>query len=93
VSLSTFFLQAEWCLRQTCRFKEYVTLCKRELFQKYAAVEHWAKIEPAELNSKELKLLQKRLHNRYPMADFNAARKRLDPNSILSNEFVDLVLA
>jgi len=70
-----------------------VTLCKRELFQKYAAVEHWAKIEPAELNSKELKLLQKRLHNRYPMADFNAARKRLDPNSILSNEFVDLVLA
>ncbi len=55
-------------------------------------MEHWAKIEPAELNSKELKLLQKRLHNHYPMAEFNAARKRLDPKSILSNEFVDLVL-
>ena len=68
-------------------------LCKQALFQQYAAVEHWAKIEPAELNSKELKLLQKQLHIHYPMAHFNAARKRLDPKSILSNEFVDLVLA
>lgn len=76
-----------------CRFKEYVTLCKRELFPKYEAVEHWAKIEPAELNSKEIKLLQKRLRNHYPMEDFDAARKRLDPKGILSNEFVDLVLA
>ena len=68
-------------------------LCKQALFQQYAAVEHWAKIEPAELNSKELKLLQKQLHNHYPMAHFNAARKRLETKSILSNEFVDLVLA
>ena len=68
-------------------------MCKRELFQKYAAAEHWAKIEPAELSSKELQLLQKRLANHYPMQDFRAARKRLDPKNILSNEFTDLVLA
>ncbi len=81
---------ALWCV---CRFKEYVNLCKRELFQKYAAVEHWAKIEPAELSSRELKLLQRRLGNHYPMADFNAARNQLDPKGILSNDFADLVLA
>lgn len=75
-----------------CRFKDYVNLSKRELFPKYAAVEHWAKIEPAELNKRELALLQKRLRNHYPMAQFNAFRKQLDPKGLLSNEFVDLVL-
>lgn len=68
-------------------------MCKRELFQKYAAVEHWAKIEPAELSSKELQLLKKRLGNHYPMADFRAAQEQLDPKGILSNEFTDLVLS
>lgn len=76
-----------------CRFKDYVNLSKRVLFPKYAAVEHWAKIEPAELNKRELTLLQKRLGNRYPMAAFHAFRKQLDPKGILASEFVDLVLA
>ena len=75
-----------------CRFKGYVNLSKHELFQKYAAVEHWAKIEPAELSNKELVLLQKRLRNHYPMDKFNAARTQLDPKGILANEFADLVL-
>ena len=68
-------------------------MCKKELFQKYAAAEHWAKIEPSELSTKELQLLRKRLTNHYPMEDFAAACRRLDPKSILSNEFTDLVLA
>lgn len=76
-----------------CRFKDYVNLSKQELFPKYAAVEHWAKIEPAELNKRELALLQKRLRNHYPMAQFNSYRRQLDPKGVLSNEFVDLVLA
>ena len=81
------------CRPSVCRFKDYVNLSKRELFLKYAAVEHWAKIEPAELNKQELALLQKRLRNHYPMAQFNSYRKQLDPKGVLSNEFVDLVLA
>lgn len=75
-----------------CSFKEYVNLSKRELFPKHAAVEHWAKIEPAELNKRELASLQRRLGNRYPIAQFNSYRKQLDPKGVLSNEFVDLVL-
>ena len=69
-----------------------MNLSKRELFPKYGAVEHWAKIEPAELNKQELALLQKRLKEKYPMAQFNNFRKQLDPKGVLTNEFVDLVL-
>ena len=72
---------------------DYVNLSKRVLFPKYGAVEHWAKIEPAELNKRDLTLLQRRLGNRYPMAAFHSFRKQLDPKGILTNEFVDLVLA
>lgn len=68
-------------------------MSKRVLFPKYAAVEHWAKIEPAELNKRELTSLQQRIRDRYPLASFHAFRKQLDPKGILSNEFVDLVLA
>ena len=33
--------------------------------------------------------LQRKLAARYPVADFNAARKRLDPKNILSNPLMD----
>lgn len=76
----------------SCRFKAYVDMCKAKLFPKYFAVEHWAKIEPAEMSGKDLRYLQQRIARRYPVADFNAFRQQLDPKHILCNEFVDAVL-
>lgn len=76
----------------SCRFKSYVDMCKAKLFPKYFAVEHWAKIEPAGMSSKDLQHLRQRLGRRYPVADFNRIRRELDPKQILRNEFVDAVL-
>ena len=76
----------------TRRFKAYVNLCKAKLFPKYSAVEHWAKIEPTELSSQDLRRLQSQLANRYPVEAFNRVRKQLDPKQILRNEWVDAIM-
>lgn len=74
------------------RFKAYGGMCKAKLFPKYSAVEHWAKIEPAELSSRDLRRLQTRIANRYPVEAFNSVRRQLDPKQILCNEWVDALI-
>ena len=54
---------------------------------KYKAVEHWAKLEIGKVDPE---LLSQRMQ-KYPIAEFNAARARLDPKNILSNSIVDRV--
>uniref|UniRef100_A0A1D1ZQN5 FAD-binding PCMH-type domain-containing protein n=1 Tax=Auxenochlorella protothecoides TaxID=3075 RepID=A0A1D1ZQN5_AUXPR len=69
-------------------FKRYRTLVSEALFDKYDAVEHWAKVEPPE-DAAELEALRQRLGRRFPVAAFQAARRRLDPKNILSNDWVN----
>ena len=56
---------------------------------KYKAVDHWAKIEVVDLTPEDKSLVRKRLAERYPVTNFNAARRRLDPKNILSNHIID----
>jgi len=81
-------------------------LCK--VGEKYGAVPHWAKIELPDLvngdmrivngdiceshNAAKLKELKLRLQNRYDMNKFKAARASLDPDNVLSNTLLDIIL-
>lgn len=72
----------------TKRFMEYKQLVEQQLLRKYHAVEHWAKIELPKTTS-ELEEMRKRLHERYPIEEFQKARKEVDQNNILGNNLVD----
>jgi hypothetical protein len=54
----------------------------------FGAVEHWAKVEAMHDDVRTAKL-RERLAARFPVADFNAARRSLDPKNILANNIVD----
>lgn len=41
------------------------------------------------VDEEALKLLRERLRRRFPVDDFNKARRQLDPDNILSNRVVD----
>lgn len=75
----------------TASFRQYAALVERELTRKYGAAEHWAKIElPSDPGAAAA--LRARVAARYPVAEFAAARRRLDPHNILGNELVDALL-
>lgn len=74
----------------TDRFMEYRHAAQRQLWDAYAAFEHWAKIEVAD-NEETRGWLQDRLRKRFPVKAFNKARKDLDPNGILSNDAIDQI--
>ena len=54
----------------------------------YGAVEHWAKVEAMHDDARTAKL-RERLAARFPVVEFNAARRALDPKNILANNIVD----
>ncbi|KAM1109773.1 hypothetical protein ACFX19_009251 [Malus domestica] len=62
----------------------YRRLTHTQLWDKYSAYEHWAKIEVPK-DKDELAALQDRLRKRFPVDAYNKARRDLDPNRILSN--------
>jgi L-galactono-1,4-lactone dehydrogenase len=83
----------------TTAFKQYGSLVEKHLLGKYGAVEHWAKIEvpylkdeETEVDGKTVAAMKARLGKKYPLAEFNAARKRLDPKNILGNDLIDTLL-
>jgi len=78
----------------TAAFKKYGKVVERDLLGRYDAVEHWAKIEVPEGRGapEELRATRKRLANKYPLRDFNEARRRLDPKGILGNDLIDALL-
>lgn len=69
-----------------CSFDEYARQAEETVLSKYGAVDHWAKVE---VNRSAPEELQRKLAARFPVDDFNAARKRLDPKNILSNVTLD----
>ncbi|CAK7342734.1 unnamed protein product [Dovyalis caffra] len=72
----------------TDEFFHYRHLTQVELWDKYSAYEHWAKIEVPK-DKDELAALQARLRKRFPGDAYNKARKELDPNRILSNNMLE----
>ncbi|XP_030453082.2 L-galactono-1,4-lactone dehydrogenase, mitochondrial isoform X1 [Syzygium oleosum] len=68
----------------TEEFFHYRRLTQKQLWDRYSAYEHWAKIEVPKENE-ELAALQARLRKRFPVDAYNKARRELDPNKILSN--------
>ncbi|KAL4857423.1 L-galactono-1 [Chlorella vulgaris] len=75
----------------TKSFQQYAELVERQLMPKYGAVAHWAKIEVPS-DPAQLAAMQQRLASRYPVAAFNAARRRLDPHNILGSPMMDALL-
>ena len=84
----------------TRRFEDYADIM-RAVGKNYGAVPHWAKIELPDLvngdmrishNAAKLKELKGRLQNRYDMNKFKAARASLDPDNVLSNTLLDIIL-
>ena len=69
-----------------CRFFQYCKLLEGDLMPRYNAVEHWAKIEVPHL---DLDIARRRMQQRYPVDNFNALRRELDPKNILANDIVD----
>eukprot|EP00602_Paraphysomonas_sp_CaronLab_P012566 CAMPEP_0185040534 /NCGR_PEP_ID=MMETSP1103-20130426/38737_1 /TAXON_ID=36769 /ORGANISM="Paraphysomonas bandaiensis, Strain Caron Lab Isolate" /LENGTH=443 /DNA_ID=CAMNT_0027579889 /DNA_START=210 /DNA_END=1541 /DNA_ORIENTATION=+ len=74
--------------------KEFMAYCDalKPLMNKYNAQVHWAKIElprSGDRQENELATLQSTIRRKYPVDEFNAARKALDPRGILSNNFIE----
>ncbi|KAL5993283.1 hypothetical protein ACLOJK_014207 [Asimina triloba] len=72
----------------TEEFFHYRRLTQSQLWDKYSAFEHWAKIEVPK-DKEVLAALQERLRKRFPVDEYNKARKELDPNRILSNAMIE----
>ncbi|KAI9161798.1 hypothetical protein LWI28_020770 [Acer negundo] len=72
----------------TEEFFHYRHLTQSQLWDRYSAYEHWAKIEVPK-GKEELAALQERLKKRFPVDSYNKARKELDPNRILSNNILE----
>ncbi|KAL5745509.1 hypothetical protein ACOSP7_026655 [Xanthoceras sorbifolium] len=72
----------------TEEFFHYRHLTQSQLWDRYSAYEHWAKIEVPK-DKDELAALQERLRKRFPVDSYNKARKELDPNRILSNNILE----
>jgi L-galactono-1,4-lactone dehydrogenase len=68
------------------------------LMNKYNAQIHWAKIELPPLSptgdeqSPRLKELKELIGRKYPVEEFKAVRKALDPEAILSNQLIERLL-
>ncbi|KAL3533643.1 hypothetical protein ACH5RR_007164 [Cinchona calisaya] len=72
----------------TEEFFHYRHLTNKQLWDRYSAYEHWAKIEVPK-DKEELAALQARLRKRFPVDAYNKARRELDPNRILSNNMLE----
>jgi len=75
----------------TSRFWEYNDACRSQLWPKFGAHQHWAKIELPDSEARAA-WVRRRLHERFPMDEFNAARAEFDPHGILVNDLLEKVL-
>ncbi|OSX79435.1 hypothetical protein BU14_0077s0055 [Porphyra umbilicalis] len=74
----------------TAAFAAYKRALAERQWEKYGAVEHWAKIEPP-ADADEAAALTARVARRYPVAAFTALRDEYDPQRLLSNELLDAI--
>ncbi|KAH9329555.1 hypothetical protein KI387_001663 [Taxus chinensis] len=72
----------------TNEFFKYRLATQKQLWDKYSAYEHWAKIEIPD-NEEELTWVRERIKKNFPVDSYNKARTELDPNHILSNAFLE----
>ncbi|KAF7147633.1 hypothetical protein RHSIM_Rhsim03G0034500 [Rhododendron simsii] len=72
----------------TEKFFHYRHLAQTQLWDRYSAYEHWAKIEVPK-DKEELATLRARLRKRFPVGAYNKARSELDPHRILSNNMLE----
>ncbi|KAM3339517.1 L-galactono-1,4-lactone dehydrogenase, mitochondrial [Capsicum galapagoense] len=72
----------------TEEFFHYRHMTQAQLWDRYSAFEHWAKIEVPK-DKEELAALQARLKKKFPVDAYNQARNELDPNHILSNNMLE----
>mmetsp|Transcript_486 Transcript_486/g.1413 ORF Transcript_486/g.1413 Transcript_486/m.1413 type:complete len:581 (-) Transcript_486:158-1900(-) len=68
-------------------FDAYKAQWRAAVLDRYSAVDHWAKIEVPP-SPEGVKAMQQRLAGRYPVEEFNAARRDLDPKNILANKHI-----
>lgn len=61
------------------------------LMKKYNAQIHWAKIEVPEGESNVSRLLEmkERIHQKYPVKEYQELRRALDPEGVLANSIVE----
>jgi len=71
-------------VRVTQAFDRFVLSCKN-LFEKYEALHHWAKIESRD----DLDVLRAQLWNKLPIEEFNKLRALYDPKNLLTNDLLD----
>ena len=69
-------------------FFAYKSLWRDAVLDRYGAADHWAKIEVPS-SPEGAKAVQDRLAARFPVGEFNRARKELDPKNILANKHVN----
>ncbi|RHY38220.1 hypothetical protein DYB38_005560 [Aphanomyces astaci] len=73
-------------------FAEYSKLLE-DVMAPYGATEHWAKLEVQSKSKEEIEALRTRLSARFPAwKAFKTLRDEWDPNHVLSNEFVDVLV-
>jgi len=71
----------------TQRFERYVNETLDPQVQKHNAHAHWSKLEIPK-DKTRLAHVRSRVRSRFPVKEFNEARKELDPHGILSNDWV-----
>ena len=72
-------------------FAAYRVAVDEAVYRRFGAEAHWAKVEaPADPEAAQAQ--RDRLAARFPIAELNVLRRRLDPQGILSTEQVDSVL-
>lgn len=75
----------------TQRFWEYNQLCREKLWSKFGCHQHWAKIELPD-DEEGIRRMRRRLAERFPLEELNAAKRKLDPKGVLGNTLVDTLL-
>jgi hypothetical protein len=71
-------------------FARYVGAWDAGLWDRHSCQEHWAKSDPRAPDRPAR--ARARIRARFPVAEFNAARARLDPRGVLANDAVRRLL-
>jgi L-galactono-1,4-lactone dehydrogenase len=72
-------------------FEKYAHMCEEEMMGKYGAKWHWAKLEPGGDDERRA-WVRKYLAEHYDVGRFNQARRALDPENNLGNDWLNAVL-
>merc|ERR1740130_318318 len=76
----------------TDSFTNYNDAVRWKLWPKYGCHQHWAKVQLPTTGEADVVTAKRRLHERFPIGEFNATRAKLDPASIMTNQQLDNIL-